>query len=149
VDKIPLQARPRPIEKLILGMALVAGTGNRLLIVKRNHPRLMTGLWEFPVIDCAEQADQQPSVIASRFRSEWGLRLAGLEPIGRVSHAITYRRIRLNVYAARLRGAIPKALRSASSARWMQPSERFSYGMSSLSLKALRLLPGAVTEKEK
>jgi A/G-specific adenine glycosylase len=142
VDKIPPQARPRPIEKLILAMALVAGTGDRLLIVKRNHPRLMTGLWEFPVIDCAEQADGDPSVIASRFRSKWGLRLAGLEPIGRVSHAITYRRIRLNVYAARLRGAIPKALRSASSARWMQPSERFCYGMSSLSLKALRLLQG-------
>lgn len=149
VDKIPPRVRPRPSEKLILGMALVTGTDGRLLILKRAHPRLMTGLWEFPVIDCGKQADRDPSEAALRFQSEWGLRLAGLEPIGRVSHAITYRRIRLNVYAARLRGAIPKALRSASSARWMQPSERFSYGMSSLSLKALRLLPGAVTEKEK
>jgi A/G-specific adenine glycosylase len=142
-DKIPFKAPSRPSEKQILMMVLVAGSGGRLLIIKRDHPTLMTGLWEFPVIECTELAQGDPMGISSRFNSELGLRLTGLKQIGQVRHAITYRRIQLQVYAARLTGGIPSAMRFRCDARWMEPPEQAVFGMSSLSLKAMRLLESA------
>jgi A/G-specific adenine glycosylase len=142
-DKIPFKRPPRRPERQLLMMVLAAGKGGRLLILKRDHPTLMTGLWEFPCIECAELAQGDLMGISSRFKSELGLRLAGLERIGQVRHAITYRRIQLQIFAARLIRGIPSALRSRNDARWMESSEQAVFGMSSLSLKAIRLLAGA------
>jgi A/G-specific adenine glycosylase len=141
-DTIPLKGPSRRPEKQLLMMVLVEENGS-LLVMKRDHPSLMTGLWEFPVIECTELAQADPIEISSRYKSELGLRLTGLQRIGQVRHAITYRRIQLQVYAARLLGGIPSALRSQYDARWMKPREQAVFGMSSLSLKAMRLLESA------
>jgi A/G-specific adenine glycosylase len=139
-DRIPRKTPARRSETHFMAMVLVEGSSGRLLIMKRNHPTLMTGLWEFPMVDCAELAQGDPKEVSSRFKSELGLHLTGMEQIGQIRHAITYRRIRLQVYAGRLRGSIPPALRSHCNARWMKPADQPSFGMSSLSMKAMRLL---------
>jgi A/G-specific adenine glycosylase len=99
VDELPeRQPRARPVQVNVA--AAVVERSGRVLLVRREEGRLMGRMWEVPQTSLASRglADLEPELAARH-----GLRVAAGPLLARVRHAITFRRIRVDVHAARLR----------------------------------------------
>ena len=132
VDVLPEQkARPAPVQ-VNLAAALVE-RGGRVLLVRRPEGRLMGRMWEVPQTSLESRGlrDLEPE-LATRH----GLRVAAGPLLARVRHAITFRRIRVDVHAARLRKEPPS---DADRYAWVQP-QALRLPVSSLTRKILRAL---------
>jgi A/G-specific adenine glycosylase len=136
-ESLPRKDAPGRSEKCVLASVLVR-RGGRLLILKRDHPSLLTGLWEIPMVELPVGSAFDLGAAARLFQSEYGLRFSGIVELGTARHVITYRRITLHVCQARLQGKVPAAA-VRQGAKWILPAEIHGYGVSSLSLKSLRL----------
>ena len=92
VDSIPTQvARPAPVNVELAAIAI--RRGGDYLLMPRAGDRLMSGMWEFPMI-----AGGAKTALDGAARS-YGARL--VTPIGMVRHTITNHRIRITVYEAK------------------------------------------------
>jgi A/G-specific adenine glycosylase len=130
VDLVPEQ-RPRPAPVQVnLAAALVERAG-RVLLVRRPEGRLMGRMWEVPQTSLESRglSDLEPE-LATRH----GLRVAAGPLLARVRHAITFRRIRVDVHAARLRRDPPA---DAERYAWVEP-QALELPVSSLTRKILR-----------
>lgn len=126
------RGRRAPVDVLLL-VALIQRKG-RLLLARRAEGRLLGRMWELPQtpLEPAEPPDLRDSV-----RERYGLeiRLGGLA--ARARHAITFRRIRVEAYAALLQGRSPA---EGDRFRWIDPSQPLELPVSSLTRKLLREL---------
>jgi A/G-specific adenine glycosylase len=125
---------PRPRRKAVAvrrALALVERRG-RLLVRRREGP-LMNGLWEPPGVDLAPGEAAGPRLAAELARI--GCR-APLRPMdGRVKHAITYRRIEVELW----RGPAASGARPPSGARFIDP-RRPAVAITGLTRKVARRL---------
>jgi A/G-specific adenine glycosylase len=116
--------------------ALVERRG-RVLLVRRGKGRLMGKMWEVP--QTSLEARGFPD-LARELRERHGLRVVPGPLAVRARHAITFRRIRVEGYHARLEGDVP---RDPERFRWATPEEARSMPVSSLTRKVLRGLGAA------
>jgi A/G-specific adenine glycosylase len=111
--------------------ALVERDG-RVLLVRREHGRLMGRMWEIPQTSLESQGLPD---LARELRERHGLDVVPGPLLTAARHAITFRRIRLEAYRARLRHEPPA---DPERFRWATPSEIRDLAVSSMTQKILR-----------
>ena len=129
-DDLPeKRARHAPVEVTVA--AAILEKEGRFLLVRRREGRLMGRMWEVPQtsLDGRGLADLVPEML-----SRHGLHVVPGALLSRGRHAITYRRIRVEAYRARLRGRLPEDLERF---RWVSPAELTGLPMSSLTRKVI------------
>jgi A/G-specific adenine glycosylase len=129
------RARRATVE-VTVAAALVERKG-RVLLVRRGEGRLMGRMWEVP--QTSLEARGFPD-LAREMRERHGLRVVPGPLAVRARHAITFRRIRVEGYHARLEGQVPS---DPERFRWATPEEVRSLPVSSLTRKVLRGLGAA------
>jgi A/G-specific adenine glycosylase len=126
------KARRAPVDVEVA--AAVVERGGRLLLVRRPEGRLMGRMWEIPQtsLEARGYAD-----LVDELRSRDGIEVEPGVLLARARHAITFRRIRVEAYQARLVRTPP---RDAERYRWVTPSEAAALPTSSLTRKLLRAI---------
>ena len=111
VDELPEgRARRAPVDVKVAA-ALVERDG-RVLLVRRPEGRLLGGMWEVPQTSLESQGLPD---LAAELEERHGLRVVPGALAVRARHAITFRRITLEGYRARLEAAGARATPSGSS----------------------------------
>jgi adenine-specific DNA glycosylase len=129
-DELPeKRSRRAPVEVTVA--AAVLESDGRFLLVRRREGRLMGRMWEVPQTSLESKGleDLVPEL----------LRLHGLQVVtgpllSRGRHAITFRRIRIEAYRARLRRRPPA---DPERYRWVTPAELEGLPISSLTRKVI------------
>jgi A/G-specific adenine glycosylase len=129
------RARRAPVA-VTLAAALIERDG-RILLVRRGEGRLMGRFWEVPQTSLVPTG--RPDLVRE-LKEAHGLEVAVGALVGQARHAITFRRIRVDVYAARLRREPP---RDGERFAWVAPGEIGALPTSSLTRKVLRGLHAA------
>jgi len=124
------KARRAPLD-VTVAAALVERDG-RLLLVRRAEGRLLGRMWEVPQtsLESSGHAD-----LVRELKERLGLDVVPGALVVRARHAITYRRIRVEGYRARLRGPAPQ---DPDRYRWTSPAEVADLPVSSMTRKLLR-----------
>jgi A/G-specific adenine glycosylase len=124
------RARHAPVDVTVA--AALVEQGGRLLLVRRAEGRLLGRMWEVPQtsLDSRGLAD-----LVSELRERLGLEVVPGPLVVRARHAITYRRIRVEGYRARLRRPPPN---DPDRFRWTTPAEVPGLPVSSMTRKLLR-----------
>jgi A/G-specific adenine glycosylase len=124
------RSRRAPVE-VIVAAALVEERG-RVLLVRRDEGRLLGRMWEVPQTSLESRglADLAPEM-----KRRYGLELVPGALSVRARHAITFRRIRLEGYRARLRRPAPE---DPERYHWARPDDLASLPVSSMTRKLLR-----------
>jgi A/G-specific adenine glycosylase len=116
----PPPRRRRPVE--VRSAVALVSRGGRFLLIRRRDGSLMQGLWELPAAGPGGSAD--------------GLRLHLEKPLTTVRHAVTYRRLRIDVHPARL---VSEPVRGRY--RWVAPKDLHRVPTSSIVRKVLAAIP--------
>ena len=133
VDRLPEgKARRTPVA-VTVAAALVERQG-RILLVRRAAGRLMGGMWEVPQTSL-ESRGLPDLVPEMRERHQLEVRPGRLRASAR--HAITFRRIRVEAYEARLARQPPD---DPERFAWVLPDELSGFAVSSLTRKVVRAL---------
>jgi len=132
-ERLPEPRRRRAAQDVSVAAALVERDG-RLLLVRRPEGRLLGRLWELPQTGLDEKGDAATLAAALRERHGLAVELGAL--VVRARHAVTFRRIELLGYRARLRGRLPRE--DGESLRWARPDELDSLPLSSMTRKLAR-----------
>jgi A/G-specific adenine glycosylase len=131
IERLPEgRARRAPV-RVTIAAALVEQRG-RVLLVRRPEGRLLGRMWELPQtgLESKGRAD-----LVRELRERHGLEIECGQPVARARHAITYRRLSLVGYRARLRGRVP---RDSERFRWAAPEELAGLAVSSMTRKLLK-----------
>jgi A/G-specific adenine glycosylase len=124
------KARREPLD-VTVAAALVERKG-RVLLVRREAGRLMGRMWEVPQTSLESRGLPD---LTREVEERHGLRLVPGALVVEARHSITFRRIRVEGYRARLEGDVPRDLERF---RWAGPDDLASMPMSSLTRKLLR-----------
>jgi len=130
VDRIPEGRGRRAPEDVTIAAALVEKDG-RVLLVRRAEGRLMGRMWELPqtALDSRGRPD-----LAKEVKMRHGLDLVQGPLAARARHAITFRRIRVEAYRARVRRPVPE---DPERFLWATPAEVAALPVSSMTRKVL------------
>ncbi|PYQ21752.1 MAG: A/G-specific adenine glycosylase [Acidobacteria bacterium] len=131
VDRLPEGRARRAPEAVTVAAALVEERG-RVLLVRRGEGPLMGRMWEVP--QTSLEARGLPDLVRE-LKQRHGLDLVPGRLVARGRHAITFRRIRLEAYASRLRRRPPG---DPERFRWATPEEIAALPVSSITRKVLR-----------
>ena len=120
---------------------LVVQRGERLLLRRRLPGEVCAGLWDFPGAFTGANGDADATIEDAAALLPFAVRVGAR--LGAVRHAVTYRRIRAEVFAAVPIGRVRAALRGPDGAElaWLTPEEAAALALSS---PARRTLPLAV-----
>jgi A/G-specific adenine glycosylase len=130
VDELPQgRARRAPVD-VTVAAALVERNG-RLLLVRRAEGRLMGRMWEVPQTSLESRG--LPDLVLE-LRERYGLEVEPGALRVRARHAITFRRIRVEGYGARLRHKPPQ---DGERYRWASPDEAKALPVSSMTRKLM------------
>ena len=130
-ERLP-EARPRraPVD-VTVAAALVEKDG-RVLMVRRAEGRLMGRMWEVPQTSLEARG---LSDLARELLVRHDLAVVPGVLLARARHTVTFRRIRVEAYRARLRRNVPA---DPERYRWVTPAELDSLPVSSMTRKILR-----------
>lgn len=139
---------PRGTAMEILSAAAVIRRAGRFLLMRRGDSRSLGKMWEFPSTLSADLAlprsGSAPPSPAAPYRrlerylaDEHSMRVRTGVRLGLVRHSITWRRLRLEVYAAVLRDRLP-----SGELRWFPPAEFATIPVTSLTRKILSVALG-------
>jgi A/G-specific adenine glycosylase len=133
VDRLPEgKARRAPVA-VTVAAALVLRQG-RILLVRRAAGRLMGGMWEVPQTSLESRG--LPDLVTELLeRHQLEVRPGRLRASAR--HAITFRRIRVEAYEARL---VRQPAEDPERYAWALPDELDGFAVSSLTRKVVRAL---------
>jgi len=126
------RARRAPVDVTVA--AAVVEREGRYLLVRRAEGRLMGRMWEIPQTSLESRGLAD---LAKELRTRHGLEVSPGPLLTRARHTITYRRIRVEAYRARLRREPPA---DADRFRWATASEIGALAVSSMTQKVLREL---------
>jgi len=135
-EELPEGKVRRPPVEVTVAAALIQ-RGDCLLLVRRAEGRLMGRMWEVP--QTSLESHGLPDLVRE-VEERHGLRVVPGPLTVRARHAITFRRIQLEGYAARLRHAPPA---DPDRFRWASPEEVEHLPTSSMTKKLLRGLQQA------
>ncbi len=128
VDELP-EARARRAPQDVTVAAALVEKGGRLLLVRRAEGRLLGRMWEVPQTSLESRG--LPDLVPE-LRERYGLEVEPGPLRVRARHAITFRRIRVEGYGARLRRQPPA---DEERYRWTTPQEVKALPVSSLTRK--------------
>jgi A/G-specific adenine glycosylase len=129
-DELPeKRARRAPVDVTVA--AAILESDGRFLLVRRREGRLMGRMWEVP--QTSLEGRGLPD-LAAQLLSAHGLHVVPGALLSRGRHAITFRRIRVETYRARLRRRPPE---DPERFRWVSPSELAGLPISSLTRKVI------------
>jgi len=131
VDELPEGRARRPPVDVRVAAALVERDG-RVLLVRRPEGRLLGRMWEVPQTSLESRGLPD---LARELLERHGLRVVPGALAVRTRHAITFRRITLEGYRARLR---PPAPRDPERFLWARPEEVGALPVSSSTRKLLK-----------
>jgi A/G-specific adenine glycosylase len=140
-EALPVKRPKAPPRRAFAVCAWVVRRG-RALAVRRPPEGLLGGLWELPGGEL-EAREAPEEGLARTLRERVGLVVKRAEPLGRVEHVFTHRRLSLEVYRAEV--APGPVRRSGFDAhRWLAPRRLGELPTSAVANKALALAaPGA------
>ena len=132
-DELPESKNRRAPVAVTVAAALVEKDG-RVLLVRRREGRLMGRFWEVPQTSLDSRGLPD---LARELEERHGLQVVPGALVGRARHAITFRRIRVETYRARLRRPPP-----ADTERylWAAPGDIVRLPVSSMTRKMIRAL---------
>jgi A/G-specific adenine glycosylase len=136
VDELPESRTRRAPVDVTVAAALVERDG-RVLLVRRPEGKLLGRMWEVPQTSLESRGLED---LAGELREKHGLRVIPGALAVRARHAITFRRITLEGYRARLVGAAPS---DPDQVRWATPEELGALPVSSATRKLLAGLRAA------
>jgi len=110
-----------------------------VLLVRRNHPTLLDGTWEFPGLDL-EPGEDPRTALATYLEEILRTRIAVGDEIASVRHSITHRRLHVLGYRTEAT-PVPRARRGARA--WVSEATLGRYPVSSLTAKLLSASDGA------
>jgi A/G-specific adenine glycosylase len=129
-EELPESRRRRaPVDVTVA--AVVVERRGRVLLVRRGEGRLMGRFWEVPQTSLEGRGLAD---LVAEIRARHGLEVEPGALLARARHAITFRRIRVEAYAGRLRREPP---RDPERFVWAGPDELASLPMSSLTRKVI------------
>ncbi len=131
VDRIPEPRERRKPVDVTVAVAVVRERG-RVLLVRRAEGRLLGRFWELPQTSLESRGLAD---LVREAREGHGLKLAPGALLATARHAITFRRIRVEAYAATLLARPP---RDRERVRFVAPDELAALPLAALSRKALR-----------
>jgi A/G-specific adenine glycosylase len=131
VDSLPEGRARRAAVDVTVAAAVVQRDG-RVLLVRRSEGRLMGRMWEIPQTSLESQGLPD---LAREMKERHGLDVVPGTLLARARHAITFRRIRVEAYKARLRREPPA---DADRFLWATPAEIDEMAVSSMTQKVLR-----------
>jgi A/G-specific adenine glycosylase len=134
-ELFPLATRKRERERVEL-VAAVVRLGERTLLFRRpEDSTVLGGTWEVPWVERTEGGDPADD-LARRYGGSWRLGVRW----GEVRHGITYRDLRVEVWAAELSAG--DGVAEGPEAGWFDSAERARLALSSLVAKVLEKVPG-------
>jgi A/G-specific adenine glycosylase len=131
VHELPEGRARRPSVDVTVAAALIEKQG-KVLLVRRGEGRLLGRMWEVPQTSLESRGRLD---LARELRERHGLEVAPGPLAVRARHAITFRRIRLEGYRARLRSLPP---RDPERYAWVRPDELGSLPVSSMTRKLVK-----------
>lgn len=131
-DRYPARARRAAVRAAHVAAAIARDRARRVLLIRREAPGAMRGLWELPSAEVGAGAGA--AEIAARIRAETGLslRIGGLAAAAR--HTVMTRRIDVRAFAATLAQDAGSATREIA---WVTPAGIAAFPHSSLLKKLL------------
>jgi A/G-specific adenine glycosylase len=120
----------------VVGVAVRDGA---VLLVRRNHPRLLDGTWEFPGLEIAP-GDDPGRRLAAHLRALWRGRPTVSGELAMIRHTITRRRIMVRALAVTPE---PPPRNRRNMRAWVRPEELSRYPVSSMTTKVVRALEEA------
>ncbi len=130
VEQLPEGRRRRATASVTVAAALVLKEGH-VLLVRRPEGRLLGRMWELPQTSLESRGLPD---LAGELLERHGLRVVAGALVVRARHAITFRRITLEGYRARLAGPEPA---DPERFRWARPAELSELAVSSATRKLL------------
>jgi A/G-specific adenine glycosylase len=128
--ELPETRARRAPEEVTVAAALVEQDG-RVLLVRRADGRLLGRMWEVPQTSLESKGHAD---LVRELKDRLGLDVVAGPLVVRARHAITYRRIRVEGYRARLRRPAPS---DPERFRWTSPAEAKDLPVSSMTRKLL------------
>jgi A/G-specific adenine glycosylase len=98
---LPVKGRKKPVPEYTVALALIARRG-RVFIQQRPEEGHLGGLWEFPGGKC-RPGERPLEAVVRECREELGAEVEALREIAAVRHAYSHFKVRLHVFACRLR----------------------------------------------
>ncbi len=137
-EQLPRKAK-RTAVRALRGLAVAIDRGGRLLAVRRPEKGLMAGLWELPggLLDAGQEAKDHAARI---LREGVGLEVRELEPVGRVEHVFTHRRLALEVFRAKALPGSRAQITGFTAHRWLTAEQLVALAHAGSTRKALALL---------
>jgi len=105
----------------------------QMLLVKRNHPTLLDGTWEFPGLDL-EPHDDPPSCLHDHLERLFGSQCRVGKELATIRHSITHHRLIVSGYLAEAEPA-PRARRESRA--WVSEKTLEDYPISSMTAKLM------------
>jgi A/G-specific adenine glycosylase len=130
-DELPEARVRRASVEVVVAAALLERDG-RVLLVRRREGALMGRFWEVPQTSLESKGSPD---LERELREVHGLFVKRGALLGRARHAITFRRIRVEAYGARLRREPPP---DPDRFRWIAPADLKNVPISSLTRKIIR-----------
>ncbi len=134
-EAFPEKRKALVIRRLRRAVVVIQHRG-RVLIIKRTGERLLQDFWEFPGGEFKEETELETALI-EKIRRDLGLRIRSLQLLKTIKHAITNRRITLEVYVAALHNS---ARVKARNVKWVSLSEIDRYPFPSAALRIVSAL---------
>lgn len=136
VAELPMRPPKRATVKIARSVLLVR-RGDRVLLRRRRESELLPGLWDLPGAFLGDDAcpTASPETVAERlpFDVKWGA------SVGRLRHAVTYRRIALDVHEASAFGAVDAAKdRDGAELAWVPRADAVKRALSSPARRILK-----------
>ncbi|MCI0567963.1 MAG: NUDIX domain-containing protein, partial [Acidobacteria bacterium] len=120
-NRLPEGKPRRPIEKKQAAVAILR-RGGSFLMLRRARGGLMPGLWEFPG-DFLLPHEAAGEGLKRVGRERLGLPIMAQRRVARFSQSITYRRIQVSAYEARLAEPSSPDWKLPADARWLSPKQ--------------------------
>jgi A/G-specific adenine glycosylase len=131
VDQLPEARARRPTVAVTVAVALIR-KGQQVLLVRRPSGRTLANMWEVPQTGLSSRGLPD---LERELGEQYALAVAVGPLLATARHTITFRRIRVEVYAARLERELPRA---ADRFRWVSPSEMGALPIAALTHKIMR-----------
>jgi A/G-specific adenine glycosylase len=141
LEEILPEKASRPASRAVVGAAVVARRGDKVLLVRRSEDEaVLPGLWEPPGVLFWEGSGKlEARALEAAVESGCGVSLRVRDRIAEVAHSITTRRLTTSVFAGDIVTSLPS---DRSRVRWVDPKNLDSLPLSSLARKILRAALG-------